>query len=172
MYLPNLIGQELNISNSILFGIQKCILLYFLLPLSIWLIPFIIGKLKSSISFKHYIQNAAILFIPIMASAHICKALLKMVSRAPYFEYTFSDVTGIMNTQLFLNEQFELFKIPVFINSSVSIINFAIILTGIFISFLVAKKSIKKNSFNNSFYLIPFIYGSIFLIMMICWQLY
>ena len=172
MYLPNLVKQELNIENPILFGFQKSLLLYFLLPLLIWFIPYIVVKRKSLISFKEYMKSASIVFIPIMAAAHICKALLKMISRAPYFEYTFSDVSGLANTQLFLNKQIQLFSIPSFINLTVSIINFFIIAMGIFLSFLIAKKIIKVNGLKKNIYLIPFIYGSIFLIMLVWWQLY
>jgi hypothetical protein len=172
MYLPNLVGEELNISNPFLFGIQKCILLYFLLPLLIWFIPFVVNKRKSGLSFTDYMKNAAIIFIPIMAAAHICKAILKMISRIPYFEYTFSDFSGLTNTQLFLNNQIELFSIPSFINIGVSVLNFVVIATGIFVSFLVARKSIKINKLKNNLYLIPIIYGSIFLVMLIWWQLY
>lgn len=171
MYLPNLIGQELNISNPFLFGIQKSLLLYFLLPLLIWFIPFVVNKRKLNISFKNYMQNAAIIFIPIMAAAHICKAVLKMISRVPYFEYTFSDVSGLSNTQLYLNNQIELFSIPSFINTVAHILIFIVIIVGIYVSFRVTKKSIRKNNFNNNLYLIPIIYGSIFLTMLIWWQL-
>jgi hypothetical protein len=172
MYLPNLIGQEFSISNPLLFGIQKCLLLYFLLPLLIWFIPFIVNKRKSSKSFKNYMQNAAIIFIPIMAAAHICKAVLKMISRIPYFEYTFSDVSGLSNTQLFLNDQIELFSIPSFINTLAHVLIFIVMLAGIFVSFLVAKKSIKTNNFKNNLYLIPILYGSIFLTMLVSWQIF
>ncbi|NOQ25102.1 MAG: 4Fe-4S binding protein [Bacteroidales bacterium] len=171
MYLPNLIGQEFNISNPFLFGIQKCILLYFLLPLLIWFIPFIVNKRKSNLGFKEYMKHAAIIFIPIMAAAHIIKALLKMTSRIPYFEHTFSDVSGLQNTQLFLNNQIELLSVPSFINNTVSLINFVVIVAGILLSFLVTKKSIKANNLNKNLYLIPIIYGSTFLIMLVLWQL-
>jgi len=172
MYLPNLVGQELNIENPILFGIQKCLLLYFLLPLLIWFIPFIITKRKSTLSFKNYMQNVAVIFIPIMAAAHICKSLLKIISRVPYFEYTFSDLSGLTNTQLFLNDQIELFSIPSFVNSAVSTLNFAIIIMGIIVSFLIAEKSIRINNLNKNLYLIPIIYGSVFLVMLVLWQLH
>ncbi|MBI9053802.1 MAG: 4Fe-4S binding protein [Bacteroidales bacterium] len=171
MYLPNLVKQELNFENPILFGIQKSLLLYFLLPLLIWFIPYIHIKRKSLISFKEYMKSAAIVFIPIMTAAHFCKALLKMISRTPYFEYTFSDVSGITNTKLFLDNQIQLFSIPSFINITVSVLNFIILTTGITLSFLAAKKIIKMNGFKKNIYLIPIIYGSIFLTMFIWWHL-
>ena len=171
MHLPNLIAQKLNIQNSILFGLQKSILLYFLVPLLIWTIPFIGLRLSSSISFKNYLKEVAILFVPIMAAAHVGKSLIKMISRIPYFEYTFSDLSGITNTQLLLDNQIQLSKIPWLINYSVSIVFFTILILGIIFSFRLAKNYIRINNLNKLIYLIPFMYGSILLVMMILWQL-
>jgi hypothetical protein len=170
MYIPNLVKQEFNIENPILFGIQKSFLLYFLLPLLIWFIPYILAIRKSQIRFKEYLKSVSIIFIPIMAAAHICKALLKMASRAPYFEHTFSDLSGLTTTELFLNKQIKLFNIPSYINTTISAVNFILITVGISLSFFVAKKVIKTYGLNKNIYLIPIIYGSIFLVMLVWWQ--
>ena len=44
---------------------------------------------------KDYFLSYGIAFIPIVATAHISKSIIKSVSRIPYFQYSFNDVAGM-----------------------------------------------------------------------------
>jgi hypothetical protein len=48
-----------------------------------------------TIRLKDYFLNYGIAFIPIIAAAHVDKAILKTTSRLPYFEHLFDDISGV-----------------------------------------------------------------------------
>lgn len=86
------IGLTKGAVGKILHGI----IIFALLPMVLWTIPYLAAKVfGSSLKLKEYLLNYSLAFVPIMAAAHIVKSILKSVSRIPYFEYLFSDLTGV-----------------------------------------------------------------------------
>jgi len=173
MFLPKTLNDTFEISNPFLTGFLKSILLFVILPLVIWLIPYAISRLfKEKLSVKRYLKSFAAGFIPIMAAAHLCKAILKMTSRMPYFEHVFSNVDGLQNTELFLNGQISLFTLGQLPQLIISVLLVLLIGLGIFISSITIKKLNCNLNIKNKavMYLIPIFYGLIFLATILQWR--
>ena len=176
IFLPNIISDTLAISSPFIFGLIKSTIIFGVIPLIIWLIPFAIVKiLGTSIKLKDYLLQFGIAFIPIMAAAHLSKAILKTTSRVPYFEHLLEDFTGMSTTQKILDGQIVLQQTPVWANILVSVLLTLVIGAGIWLSIRVVQKLNIKVGITGSqkpFYLIPIFYGGIFLVMILSWRLF
>jgi len=172
--IPGFFKNNRHIENNILLVIITNIVLFVILPLIIWFLPFMAVKLSgASLKLKDYLFTYGIAFIPIIAAAHLDKAILKTTSRLPYFEHLFSDVTGITTAQQIIDGKIKLHDNPVWMNYMISILLSLVMVAGIWLSVKVVKKLNIKGSPTGSksaLYLIPVIYGSIFLIMIIAWR--
>jgi len=173
-YLPGLVKSAIHVENSMLFGFVKAVIIFFIIPLFIWLIPFLVSKLSgATIALKEYLLTYGIAFIPIIAAAHLDKAILKTTSRLPYFEHLFFDVTGITTAQQIIDGKIKLYDNPVWLNIMVSVLLTLVMVAGIWLSIKVIKRmnmKERKTASKSPLYLIPVIYGSIFLSMIIAWR--
>ncbi|OFY40690.1 MAG: hypothetical protein A2X18_11570 [Bacteroidetes bacterium GWF2_40_14] len=173
-YLPNLVIKTLSIDNKFIAGLIKGTIIFGILPMLIWLLPWIISNLtKAGIKIKDYFLNYGIAFIPIIAAAHLDKSILKSTSRIPYFYHLFDDITGLSTAQKIIDNEIVIQQTPLWLNVCISIIMTAIIGVGIYLSFKVIRLQNQKQGFDKSVkstYLIPILYGSIFLIMLLIWR--
>ena len=173
-FLPDLIIKPLAIESKFLSGILKGTIIFAVLPFIVWLLPYLFTRLAGlTIKFKDYLLNYGIAFIPIIAAAHIGKSILKSTSRIPYFEHLSDDFTGIATAQQIIDGQITLQQNPVWINTLVSLLLVGFMIIGIWLSIKVVNRlnlrsGIERSS--KSYYLIPIIYGGIFLIMLMVWR--
>lgn len=174
LYIPNTVYDSLSINNNMLFGIIKSLILFILIPLAIWLIPFVISRIVgASIKLKDYFLVYGIAFIPIMAAAHLSKAVLKVTSRIPYFEHLSDDISGISTAQKIIDKEIVIHQNSPLTNFVVSLLLSAIMIGGIWLSIKVVKRINQKQNTNAatfSYYLIPIVYGSIFMLMILAWR--
>lgn len=174
MLLPNQAAEMLYVEHPSLYGLIKSSILFVIVPALIWLLPFLISKMfRSAISLKDYILNYGIAFIPVVAGAHLSKAVLKISSRIPYFQYPADDITGTSTAEKIVSGEITLFSLPVFIEIAVSILITGIMAVGIALSIKVIQMLNKKfNTIKSSFtlYGIPALYGAIFLFMILIWR--
>jgi len=173
-YLPNLLINPLSIENKFIIGLIKGTIIFGLLPAIIWLLPWLIANITNTkIRIKEYFLNYGIAYIPIIAAAHLDKAILKATSRIPYFNIVFEDVTGYTTAQKIIDNQIVVQQNPEWINLVISVLMTLIIGFGIFLSAKVTALLNKKYGIKKSIkatYLIPLIYGSIFLVMILFWR--
>ncbi|MDO9153793.1 MAG: 4Fe-4S binding protein [Paludibacter sp.] len=172
--LPDFILKPLSLSNNYLIGVLTGAIIFGLIPLIIWLLPFLASKiLGASIKIKDYFLNYGIAFIPIIAAAHLDKAILKSTSRIPYFEHLFDDVTGVSSAKRIIDGEIVLQQNPFWLNIFVSVLLTLVIIVGIWLSIKVVKLLNQKQEQENtakSYYLIPIVYGSIFIVMILAWR--
>ncbi len=95
LFVPNYLSQSIGSDSNIIKGLIKSAFIFFILPSIIWFVPYFLTKIKIRDYIKYYSQ----MFIPLIASAHLCKAILKTTSRVPYFKYVFSDIMGAETAQ-------------------------------------------------------------------------
>ena len=174
-FLPNLIIKPLSIENKLLSGILKGTIIFAVVPFIIWLLPWLISRLAgATIKFKDYFLNYGIAFVPIIAAAHLDKAILKSTSRIPYFEHLFDDISGVSTAKRIINGEIIIQQTPIWLNVLVSILLITGILGGIWLSIKVVRLlNQKQNNVDSGVttnYLIPIIYGSIFLFMLLLWR--
>lgn len=173
-FLPDLLIKPFEIENKFIVGLIKGTIIFGLIPTIIWLIPWLITNFTNAkIKLKYYFLNFGIAFIPIIAAAHLDKAILKATSRIPYFNHLFDDITGITTAQRIIDKEIIISQTPNWLNIGISILMTVIIGIGIYLSVKVIKLINIKQGLEKSVktaYLIPVIYGSIFLVMILIWR--
>jgi len=173
-FLPGLISDIFSVSNSKVNSYMYGIIQFAFVPVVLWFAPFIVAKLfGAAIKLKEYFLNYSIAFIPIIAAAHLDKAILKTTSRLPYFEHLFTDVTGVSTAQQIIDGTIKLNGNPLWMNIMVSFLLTLVMVAGVWLSVKVVKKINLQGSETSSkspLYLIPVIYGGIFLVMIIAWR--
>ena len=173
-FLPGFISAIFSLSNNTIDGLLYGMVQFALVPLVIWVIPFTIAKLfGTAIKTKDYFLNYSIAFVPIIAAAHLDKAILKTTSRIPYFKHLFDDVTGISTAQKIIDGEIVLQLTPFWVNLLVSVLLTLVISAGVWLSIKVVQKlniKIDTTGSKKPFYLISIIYGGIFLVMILSWR--
>jgi hypothetical protein len=175
MAAPHAVTNSFGLSNPILIGIQESIILFLLLPVIIWLMPYIIARVSGAkLGVMEYMANYAAVFIPIMAAAHLGKSILKSTSRIPYLEYAFSDVSGMSTAQRILEKEIVLQKIPAWGNGLVTILISIIFIGGIYIALkmvrIICGKLTVEREKTKIFYLIPILYSGVFVVTIVLWR--
>jgi hypothetical protein len=151
--------------------------LFALLPLLLWLIPYVLFRLQGrAMPVREYFCTFGLAFIPIMAAAHALKSLLKMTSRIPYWQNALTDPIGIDTARGILGKTLQLAPLPAWREPLITITSFSLILTGIFLSVLVVRKLSRRLTGTNNaqtavFYLIPTLYGGGFLVALVAWRI-
>ncbi|QKG79254.1 4Fe-4S binding protein [Tenuifilum thalassicum] len=172
-FLPHLLLKHLALSPTA-NGLFSGIILFGLIPLLIWYLPYLIAKISGfTLKLKNYLLNYGLAFIPIIASAHLSKAILKTTSRLPYFKYLSSDITGKITANQIVAGDIILNPTPVWLNILISVLLTLVVIGGIWLSVAVVKRlnyrfNIKYSS--NAMFLIPIVYGGIFLFMILAWR--
>jgi hypothetical protein len=123
-------------------------------------------------SFKTALTQLVMAMLPITASMHLLKALLKTTSRIPYWNFVFSDPKGVETAQLIMDNSNILDKSLLgTISPIISIFAILLSLAGIIFSFLVVKKQKFTNNLSKLFSIIPvLVYSFMFLIVLIAWR--
>lgn len=175
LFTPNYIQKVLSLSGVWSQGIIQSVTIFIILPLILWSIPFVISLLKQhNLSFVNYLKIFGISFIPIMASAHIIKSILKTTSRIPYWQHTIKDPIGINTAQMISSGNIILNKNPKYLENIISVVILLLICAGIGMSIVIIKKILKSKmetfKLRFVFYLIPVLYGGIFFIPLIIWR--
>jgi polyferredoxin len=178
LWLPIKSGELLGVSGALLTGLLIPLLLFILLPTLIWMLPYVLFRLSGgTLKLKDFLLRFGIAFIPIMASAHLIKSLLKMTSRIPYWVHIYSDPSGVKTAKGILNKSISLTSPPRFLQWGITIFSLIFLTIAIILSIIVVKKLITKHlpqssKAKNLFYLIPLIYGGGFYTMLIGWRLF
>ena len=172
MAIPDWLNHSLNTSGSIT-GTIKAISMFVLVPIIFYMIFALLKKGFAKENWKQSLTQLVIAILPITASMHLLKALLKTTSRIPYCDFVFSDPKGVKTAQSIINN-------PDFLNTSVlSVISpyislLAILLSvgGLLLSLLIIRKQQYKNIASKIITIAAvLIYSSIFLLMLIAWRL-
>jgi hypothetical protein len=174
-YFPDAISSQLGISSKFFSGIIYGIVIFLIVPSIIWLIPFLASKIAGAkLKLRDYLLHYGIAFIPIIAIAHIGKSIVKSVSRLPYFEYLFQDISGIDTARMIVEGEIKLRSTPFWSEVLVSFCLIALMIAGMVLSIVVVHRLNRKfglqNITSSSMFLIPVLYGSIFLIMLLAWR--
>ena len=172
---PTSINTYFSFDNPVIMGMVKSVSIFVILPIIIWLIPYLISRLVgSSIRFYDYLRYYGLSFIPIMAAAHLAKAVLKTTSRLPYFNIIGEDITGVTTANKLVNNQLGLELMSTTMTYVITISLFVLMVAGIMLSIRIIMKLNRKRGNQKtdvSFYLIPAIYGGFFLFLISIWRI-
>ena len=173
-YLPENLNRIFNITDPILTGLVSSCIIFVVFPAAIWILPYLIARLtKSTLTFRDYLLFYGTVFIPVIAAAHLDKAILKTTSRLPYIKYTLNDPVGKTTAQQILDGTLVVSKNPQWLYFAVSVLLTTVMMAGIYLSFKMVRKLNKKlNPVTDTIHLysIPAMYGALFLIIIISWR--
>lgn len=175
LYIPDQIIEFFRGDEVWAKGIIESLTIYFLLPVIIWLIPYFLTRIAGgTISIPDYMKKLSIAFIPIMAAAHIIKSIAKSTSRIPYWKYSLSDPIGIKSARAIQNKAIQLTELPDWSALVITVFVVILMILAILLSLIIIKKNTQKYFSQVKgvlfIYLIPLIYGGLFIAMIMVWR--
>ncbi len=164
MIIPNYLKNYLNLDKN-LFGTLKAMVLFIIIPLIFYMV---FASLKKFIAkeenWKKAFSQLVMAILPITASMHLLKAILKTTSRIPYWEFVFSDIEGVKTAELIIENPEILNKeILSTIFPYISFFAILLIISSLFLSLIIIRKQKHKNKLSKIFTIIAvLIYFSVF----------
>lgn len=171
-YVPSQINAFLGFSGEISY-LLRGILLFLVLPALIFFTPLALTRISGKTSLLDTAKRFSLLILPVMAAAHVMKALFKITSRVSYYEFLGNEPLGNNTANLIFSGQIQLSKSFInFISPFLSFIALFLFLGAtIFSSFLVMRRSSAiQKKIKISLLVGIILYASIFLIMIIFWR--
>jgi len=173
-YLPGTMKILLEATGAISAGIVDATVLFLAVPAVVWGIPCAAGRIAGSrLTVLEYLRNFGVAFIPLMAAAHLCKAVLKMSSRIPYLPLAFNDPAGMETARSIVAGTTPVAPLPGWAACIVTLLLTVIMAGGV----LVAVKTVKTvaSAANGGgkgmvYQLIPATYGGIFAVTIVLWR--
>ncbi len=172
MSLPNWVNETLAISGSAK-GSVKALVLFIVLPSLFYLIFVLAKKIIANESWKSGFTQLVLTLLPITASMHLVKALLKTTSRIPYWKYVFADPEGvetahkIMENPGLLHNDF----LSNTLNPIISVLALLIPILGLILSLFVIKKQTTTSTSSKLISLIAVVlYSSLFILTILKWK--
>ena len=171
--IPNKIIHYFNITEN-LTGPTKAIVLFIIIPAIFYMIFALLNKFVSKETWKKSFTQLVIAILPITASMHLLKALLKTTSRIPYWNFVFSDPKGIETAQMISKNAEYLDKsILSVISPYISTIAILLSVGGIVLSlFIISKQQKSKNTSKIIYIIAVLIYLFVFLIALFAWRIF
>ncbi|MEA3445085.1 MAG: 4Fe-4S binding protein [Bacteroidota bacterium] len=169
--IPDLINNSLNITGN-LKGTIKAIVLFIILPTIFYSIFAIAKNLIAKESWKKSFTQLVLAILPVTASMHLLKAVLKTTSRIPYWDYVFSDPKGVKTAQSIIeNPQFLDKGVITILSPYIGAIAILLSVGGIVLSLLIIRKQQFKNRISKAFSVVAvLVYAGVFLTMLIAWR--
>ena len=172
MAIPNWVNNSLNIEGN-LQGTVKAILLFIVLPLLFYSLWAYIKTRFGKESWKDSFNQLVLTILPVTASLHLLKALLKTTSRIPYWNFVFTDPEGIDTAQKIINHPDILDKgMIATIAPLIDIIAVSLPISGLVLSiFIIRKMRFQSSSSKYISLLAVIVYSSLFIITLFAWRL-
>ncbi len=172
MAVPHWVNDGLGIMGKFT-GTVKAIVLFFVLPSVFYLTLALAKKMLTGENWKRSFTQLVMIILPVTASMHLLKALLKTTSRIPYWKFIASDPVGV-DTATEIMQKPELLHSALLTNVISPIVSiFAILLPimGLLLSFYVIKKQAHTNATSRLISLFAVIvYAGIFIVSMLGWR--
>ncbi len=171
MIIPNWVNHSIDLPDGIR-GTTKAVILFILIPTIFYSFFAFLKKTVAKESWKTTLTQLVIVILPITASMHLLKALLKTTSRIPYWEYALSDPKGIESAQSIINNPSLLNKdILISLSPVISIIAILLSFGGLILSLLIIRKQNPQNLISKLISIIALlVYTGIFLSVLIAWR--
>ncbi|MCD6117965.1 4Fe-4S binding protein [bacterium] len=171
--IPNWINHSLNISGR-LAGTAKAFVLFFLIPVILYTILAVIKRTAGRETWIKSFNQLVLAILPITASMHLLKAILKTTSRIPYWDYVFSDYKGVETARMLMDHTKVLDKSALHaISPLISL--FAVLLPagGLILSLMVINKQQHQNLASKIVSVsASLVYGGMFLIALCAWRIF
>ena len=169
MAVPNSVNEAVDISA--ISGTIKAIILFVIFPIVFYLLLAYLKKIFAKETFKQSFTHLVMAILPITASMHLVKAILKTTSRIPYWDYVFTDPKGVDTaTKIMENSDYLDKTFLNLITPYLSILTLLLPIGGLILSLLIIRK--QKTVFASKIISVIAVifYASIFIITLIAWR--
>ncbi len=173
MALPHFINHLFNVTG-LLTGTVKAVSLFILLPVMFFFGLALLKKVLAKENFKDAVMQLVFAMLPVTASMHLLKALLKTTSRIPYWKYVFADPEGVETAKAVLqnHDMLNNHVLTAYITPVVNILAILIPLSGLVLAFFVIKKMKHTSRLSQLISIFTALfYASIFIITLIWWRI-
>jgi len=173
MALPNMVNHSLHIAGS-LAGTVKASILFILLPAIFYSVFALLKKTFGNEDWKTSFTQLVFALLPVTASMHLVKAMLKTTSRIPYWEYTLSDRDGVSTAHKIISNPDYLDKaFLTSISPILSIVAILLPIVALVLSIKIINKQPAKNNVSKSTSIFAMLlYASMFLITLTAWRFF
>jgi hypothetical protein len=170
--VPDFFNSFLHTSGSF-SGTVKAIILFILLPIAFYMVFVLLKRTIGKESWLKSFTQLVMALLPISASMHLLKALLKTTSRIPYWEFVFSDPKGVETAQMLQDNPGLLNKEMISgLSPFISAIAIGLSIGGILLSIMIIRKQNFANRASGIISVVTvLIYASLFLITLVAWRL-
>ncbi len=166
MIVPSWTNKFLNIPAS-LHGTVKALILFVLFPAVFYFFMAFVKRLFVKEKLKTSFMQFVIALLPITASMHLLKALLKTFSRLPYWKFVFNDYKGIDTAEMIMkNESCIKSEFLTTISPIFSIFSVVLIIGGLALSIFINRK-LKPIGSKYFAFVVALIYFAIFFVAFI-----
>jgi len=173
LLVPEWINESLNLTGSPT-GTVKAMVLFFVLPFAFYFLLALAKRFFANESWKNGFTQLVLAILPITASMHLLKAMLKTTSRIPYWSYAISNTDGVKSAGLILENPDLLHNsfLASYISPAISLFAIGLPILGLVVSIYIIKKQIYTNKFSRAVsVLAAIIYSSLFLVALVFWRL-
>ncbi len=173
MAVPDWINRSLNITGSPA-GTVKALVLFILLPVVFYSLFALLKRVSAKEEWKTSFNQLVLAILPVTASMHLLKALLKTTSRIPYWDFVFGDPNGVSTAQMLMEH-------PEMLNRGIlsvlwpyiGIIAVLLSAAGLVLSFLIIKKQPFRNTASKVISTVAVaLYGGLFFVSLTAWRLF
>jgi polyferredoxin len=138
---PWKISVGLGLTEGIRKDLTAVVYLFFLLPLLIWIVPYLLTRSSGfRMSWSTYMNSNSLIFLPVIAAFFTGLSVMEILTRVPYYKYILKDVRGVETIKAMLFRQIEMPQLPYWAELIFILILISSLVTGIFISFKVIRK--------------------------------
>jgi len=172
MTVPKLVNNGLDIPSGFT-GTVKALILFIIFPVIFYFFFALLKRYLAKENIKTALIQLVTAILPITASMHLLKAVLKTTSRIPYWQYATSDPNGVKYAEDIMADK-SLLKSDLlsnFINPAIDYFAIIIIVAGLVLSFYIIKnQKFEKNISKYISVLALLIYFTLFLTSLIYWR--
>jgi len=172
MTVPKLVNNGLDIPSSFT-GTVKALILFIIFPAIFYFFFALLKKYLAKEDMKTALIQLVTAILPITASMHLLKAVLKTTSRIPYWQYAVADPNGVKYAEDIMADK-SLLKSDLlsnFINPAIDYFAIIIIVAGLVLSFYIIKKQKFEKSISKYISVLAIlIYFALFLTSLIYWR--
>jgi hypothetical protein len=144
--LPQSISDYFNIKAGLAKVTITAGYLFFLLPLFLWGLPYIlISASKVKMSVANYVKNFSLAYLPIIISLYVELIIFEVTVRLPYYKYILRDPHGVKTIQAILTRQIVVTELSDWTKWAFLVTLAMLLSAGFYLSFKVIKQFTVKH---------------------------
>ncbi len=157
-------------------GLATSLTLFLALPLLVWLLPWGLYRLLGgALPAGRWCRNLALVFVPVLAAAHACKALVKLSSRVPYWEHALRDPVGLETARNIQDGSLVLAPPPAWRDPLLDVAAPLLLALGLLVSLALLRRFLRREVPEGGIrlgllHLPVLVYGGAFLTMVVVWR--